>query len=227
MYNPDGTPCPSAVNWTLNGPNGPVAQGTTVSPVVISLPPALFNLLGSYSLVMSTLCPGQTDTCYCIARWINDCCDICENNLVLNPGFFEGAVGGDLGNPGASNNWTVASGSPQVFMSDGACDPVSMQMWGNLNFGESICQQINFIAGRTYAVEFFAKFFLQNQNLTTPFVNFELSATNGCLEPVSCTIPACEAHWYCEQHYKYRLGKVYPAELAGYQQSYEPGYPCL
>ncbi|MDO8366253.1 MAG: LamG-like jellyroll fold domain-containing protein [Saprospiraceae bacterium] len=113
-------------------------------------------------------------------------CPDCPDNLVLNPGFFDGALPGDLGNPGASNNWTVASGSPQVATNVFCCDPVSMQMWGNQDLGEAICQSgFAFDPAKTYSISFSAQFY--QPGLPTPYVRFGFTAANACIDPFTCT----------------------------------------
>lgn len=71
--------CPTIIKWKLTGPNGLITQGsyTSNNPVNTfqqSFPSALFASSGGYTLEMSTLCPGQVDSCYCRFSWIYDCC---------------------------------------------------------------------------------------------------------------------------------------------------------
>lgn len=118
-----------------------------------------------------------------------DDCD-CPGNMVQNPGFSLGAIEGNLGNPGASANWTTASGSPQVTNTIYCCDPYSMQMWGNQDLGESIAQGgFNFQPGNTYRISFKAKFF--DQNLPANYVRIGFTAANGIVDPFTCAT-ACE-----------------------------------
>ncbi|HLP93847.1 MAG TPA: T9SS type A sorting domain-containing protein [Saprospiraceae bacterium] len=128
---------------------------------------------------------GNMDTCSVTVTIFCDC--TCPNNLVQNPGFFQGAISGDLGGPGASTNWTPASGSPQVATTVACCDPVTMQMWGNRDVGEAICQTgFNFDPAKTYSISFEAHYFPQ-PNLPTPYVRFGFTAANSCLDPFTCT----------------------------------------
>lgn len=73
-----GGPCPNyTVDWVLSSPSaGVIAQGAIVQggPVSLNFPASLFAAGGDYMLRMTTLCPGQTDSCRCISRWIFDCC---------------------------------------------------------------------------------------------------------------------------------------------------------
>ncbi|MEP7322456.1 MAG: T9SS type A sorting domain-containing protein, partial [Saprospiraceae bacterium] len=119
------------------------------------------------------------------------CCDSCKNNLIKNPGFSIGAIGGELGNPGASSNWTVASGTPQVGLMQGCCDPTIIQMWGNRDNGEAICQSFNFIPGRTYSIRFKGLYYSNIAGLTIPYVRFGFTAANGCIDPFSCSRTDC------------------------------------
>lgn len=75
-----GNQCPTDPTiWTLNGPNGLVQQGvfTAGSPLNWSFPAGLFTTQGVYSLRMTTLCQGQTDSCVCRVFWKIEC-DTCS-----------------------------------------------------------------------------------------------------------------------------------------------------
>ncbi|MBK8449123.1 MAG: T9SS type A sorting domain-containing protein [Saprospiraceae bacterium] len=178
-----GLNCPQAtIDWKLTGPNGfstLMMTGVLASPAFsIPITNATFNYPGLYTLTIIGHC-GQ-DSCPCTLYFYKPDCS-CEENLVLNPGFYDGAIAGDFGFPGASNNWNAASGTPQVAFSDFWCDEVSIQMWGKLDACEAICQPFNFQNGHTYAVDFFAKFIT---GTTFNNVQFEFIAANGCIDPI-------------------------------------------
>lgn len=145
----------------MTGPTGfnTISQnGVVASPnFTIPISNATFNYPGLYTLTIIGHC-GQ-NRCPCTIYFYKPDCS-CEGNLVLNPGFYEGAIPGDLGFTGNSNNWNVASGSPQVAFSDFWCDEVSIQLWGKLDACESICQPFAFQNGHAYSVDFL-------QNLST------------------------------------------------------------
>lgn len=72
-----GGPCPNyTIDWVLSGPNGFITNGAIIqgNPISLNFPAAWFTAGSGYSLRMTTLCPGQTDSCVCVARWIFDCC---------------------------------------------------------------------------------------------------------------------------------------------------------
>ncbi|MBK6860418.1 MAG: T9SS type A sorting domain-containing protein [Saprospiraceae bacterium] len=179
-----GLNCPqTTIDWQLTGPTGfnTISQnGVVASPnFTIPISNATFNYPGLYTLTIIGHC-GQ-NRCPCTIYFYKPDCS-CEGNLVLNPGFYEGAIPGDLGFTGNSNNWNVASGSPQVAFSDFWCDEVSIQLWGKLDACESICQPFAFQNGHAYSVDFFAKFV----NLTTfNNVQFEFIAAIGCIDPIT------------------------------------------
>jgi PKD repeat protein len=184
-----GANCPQpTIDWKLSGPSGFTTMFMSSVPAtpsfIIPISTSTFSVNGMYTLTLVGHC-GQ-DTCPCTIYFYQpDTCE-CDRNLVQNPGFFQGAIAGDLGAPGVSNLWKVASQSPQVVLSDGCCDTVSMQMWGQSNIGESICQQFTFIPGHTYSIEFCARFV----NLPGTFFNniqFGFMATNGCIDPFGCS----------------------------------------
>lgn len=107
----------------------------------------------------------------------------CPNNIVLNGGFSLGAVPGNLGGPGNSNNWTaLGTSTPQVINNDFCGDPFAIQMWGNRDLGESIQQAVNFQAGVTYSITFCASF-LPVATATTPYVQIGFTASNGNIIP--------------------------------------------
>ena len=122
--------------------------------------------------------------------WIEDVevCEIyappCPNNIVQNPGFWMGAVPGNLNGSGQSANWTSYGGSPQVASSDFCEDPYSIQM----HDGEGICQTgFNFQQGHTYRISFCGRFWEYPNSFATS-VNFAFVAANGCGSPIKETI---------------------------------------
>lgn len=167
-----------ATGATSNSGQGSVSglsfnQGTTTVSYIIR---DLCNNFAECTFVVTVLCPL-------------DECD-CPDNLVQNPGFSIGAVEGDLIGFGTSANWGVASGSPQVSNTTFCCDPFTIQMWGNEDLGESIRQSgFSFQPGKTYRIRFKARFL--NQNLPTNYVRFGFTASNGSLDPFTCTT-TCE-----------------------------------
>jgi hypothetical protein len=111
-------------------------------------------------------------------------CD-CVNNKLLNPGFYEGAVAGDLGITGNSDHW-LRYATPQVVPGDSCCDDVSIQMYGWLYNGEAMYQQgMNFQAGHHYKISFCARFVPNNSYGNN--VSFGFSAANGYVLPFQCT----------------------------------------
>ena len=117
-------------------------------------------------------------------------CPDCPNNIVQNPGFLEGAVGGELGFIGASDHWMAASATPDISAGIFCCDAYGIQMWGSQDKGEAICQSgFNFIPSKTYSISFSA--YYSQPSSITPYVQFGFYAANGCVNPFSnCT--GCE-----------------------------------
>jgi hypothetical protein len=70
---PSGEPCiETPVTWSLSGPNGPIANGTASNYMQFIFFAAQVSAPGTYSLTLSTLCPGAMDSCICTVRWIRD-----------------------------------------------------------------------------------------------------------------------------------------------------------
>jgi len=67
----------TVANYTLTGPKGIVNSGSTTPFPSLIYPAALVSDPGMYSLTLSTLCPGQTDSCLCILQWLQPDCDTC------------------------------------------------------------------------------------------------------------------------------------------------------
>lgn len=95
--------------------------------------------------------------------------DTCQGNIVLNGDFTQGLVPGNLGFGGASTNWATWTNSPQVIAHDNCNDPGAMQMWGNQVVGESIQQNVTFVAGGIYQVSFCGKWFSTLGNVQLRF----------------------------------------------------------
>lgn len=144
---------------------------------------------------ISTVIYTATDACDNTASCsfsVTVACDyICPNSIAQNPGFFQGAIPGDLGSGGVSNNWIRGSGSPQVITGDQCWDPVAIQMWGRQNQGESFCQGFNFLAGHTYSIRFCARF-VHIDTLATNYIRFGFTAMNNCSDPFLCNPGICE-----------------------------------
>jgi hypothetical protein len=114
-------------------------------------------------------------------------CEICPDNIVQNSGFHEGAVPGELGGSGSTNNWVAVAGTPDLSVNIPHCDPMGVQMFGSMDVGEAIAQAgLSFTPGNSYAVSFSAHFF-QAAGTLVPFVQFEFYASNSLTNPY----PAC------------------------------------
>jgi len=105
-------------------------------------------------------------------------CLPCEINAVRNGDFQQGAF----------MNWSANDfTSPQEVTTDFCSDPISMQMWGNQDTGESIIQTgVNFQAGKKYSISFCGRFVPQTST-TTPYVMFGFTASNGSINPFNGT----------------------------------------
>lgn len=130
---------------------------------------------------------GNMDSCSFEVK-LNCICD-CPNNLILNPGFDEGTVAGDMPQQGHTNGWHKASESPQIIPYDSCCDAYAIQMWGKLTGGESILQDgVTYLAGHHYKISFAAKYFQGSNSLATN-VQFGFTAANAQFynNPYTCT----------------------------------------
>lgn len=67
----------TVVNYALTGPNGIIDQGTTTNFPTFFYSASQVSAPGQYTLTATTLCPGQTDSCECVATWIMPPCDTC------------------------------------------------------------------------------------------------------------------------------------------------------
>ena len=74
----NGAACPSTVTWTLVGPAGPVASGsTTTASILLTFTAAQIMAPGGYTLTLQTTCPGSSTPCVCISQWVQAACDPC------------------------------------------------------------------------------------------------------------------------------------------------------
>lgn len=82
-----GEPCgtETSVTYSLTGPNGgtPIDGGTTTNFTQFLFPPSYFQTNGTYKLTLSTLCPGQQDSCVCMLDWIVECNPCCQDSLAF------------------------------------------------------------------------------------------------------------------------------------------------
>ncbi|MCS6929236.1 MAG: T9SS type A sorting domain-containing protein [Saprospiraceae bacterium] len=80
--NPSDALCPVnyLINWTLYGPTGIIQNGSisTGIPWALTFTPADLAGSGLFTLYMSTLCPGQVDSCRCVVRWFQECIPPCR-----------------------------------------------------------------------------------------------------------------------------------------------------
>lgn len=67
----------TVVNYILTGPNGVINSGSTTPFTNFIYPAVLIGAPGTYSLTLSTLCPGQIDSCLCTLQWLQQDCDTC------------------------------------------------------------------------------------------------------------------------------------------------------
>lgn len=67
----------TVVNYSLTGPTGVIDSGATTPFTSFMYPASMMNTPGSYYLTLTTLCPGQTDSCMCTLQWIQEACDTC------------------------------------------------------------------------------------------------------------------------------------------------------
>ncbi len=127
------------------------------------------------------------NTANCNFAVVIDCICSCSDNIVLNGGFNLGASPGILGINGNSNSWTASTGSPEIIAGDYCCEDFAIQMGGNQNGGESVCQSgLNFIYPlHAYTISFCARYI---PNSTVPYVNFGFTASTDCTSsPYNCT----------------------------------------
>lgn len=146
---------------------------------------------------VSTVAYTATDICgntsQCSFNVELNCICSCPNNMIQNPGFYLGAIGGNLGGPGKSDNWQKGNLTPEIVVANPlisleCCDPVSVYMNGfdNGNSGESIYQQgLSFLAGHHYKVSFCGYIAFDQ-----PDFRFGFTATNtpisGTFTPYNC-----------------------------------------
>lgn len=95
-----GEPCPieTPVIWVLTGPNGsPIYSGTTNNYTSFIFQPSDFLINGTYTLTLSTLCPGQQDSCVCMLDWIVECDPCCQDSLAFITAAQNVQASGQLG----------------------------------------------------------------------------------------------------------------------------------
>ncbi|MBP6183383.1 MAG: T9SS type A sorting domain-containing protein [Saprospiraceae bacterium] len=95
----------TAVHYVLTGPNGIVDQGFTTPFPSLTYTVSQIGAPGTYSLTLSTLCPGQTDSCVCTVRWVQEACDTCYC------GGFEDMF---VRTPQGAMNMAVSCGGPPL-----------------------------------------------------------------------------------------------------------------
>jgi hypothetical protein len=95
----------TTVHYVLTGPNGLVDQGFTTPYPSLTYTVSQIGSPGTYSLTLSTLCPGQTDSCVCTLRWVQEACDTCHC------GGFEDMF---VRTPQGAMNMAVSCGGPPL-----------------------------------------------------------------------------------------------------------------
>ncbi|MBK9338120.1 MAG: HYR domain-containing protein [Lewinellaceae bacterium] len=66
-------PCAeTSVSWLLLGPSGLTVSGSIANYMQLTFPAAQTTTPGMYTLTLTTLCPGATDSCVCTVQWIRD-----------------------------------------------------------------------------------------------------------------------------------------------------------
>ena len=127
---------------------------------------------------------GNTSACSFKVELICSC--ICPNNIVLNSGFNNGAVAGDLNLAGRSDHWQNGPlGTANLIVGDFCCEASSIE----LGTDESLFQQgLTFIAGHQYAISFCGRF---QPYYSSNTIRFGFTATNSPVSagfnPVNCT----------------------------------------
>ncbi len=146
----NGQDC-AEVNWQLHGPGGVISSGFSSSNINLYFPPALVSAPGSYTITLSTLCPGAADSCFCSGTWIKETCDtLCtcgafDLSLTYNTRVGQTVHCGDV-IPLQSSNFILTSS----FQCQGpaSCNParVDWQLTGpNLLLGGSLLATPNFV----------------------------------------------------------------------------------
>lgn len=126
----------------------------------------------------------------------------CANNLLLNGGFSENFVLGNM--PAASvEHWTAAYGTPDV-QRRGCEDTVEVQMWGNQVVGEGLQQVLEnpLLAGHTYRVSLCYR--RGHDPTKLDYIRFRLRASNspltktggeGALIGITPNTPTASTQW--------------------------------
>lgn len=184
--------CTKAVNgikWTLLSDNCSTPQvtyiitGATIKNGLNDASGVTFNSGTSTVTYKAVDDCGNSSTCSFDVKVV--CACNCPNNILQNPGFFEGAIAGSFTHGAHSNHWLEGTYTPQVVSGDSCCDNYSMQMWGYKSNGESIVQQgLQFKAGHHYKISFCGRYV---SNTSAGSVNFGFTAANSSVDPYQCT----------------------------------------
>ncbi|MBV8516367.1 MAG: hypothetical protein JO197_03090 [Acidobacteria bacterium] len=116
--------------------------------------------------------------------------NVCANNVVQNGDIVNATLPSSGSDINATNvpPWKPAYGSPQLDTSQGCHDKNSITMWGNQAVGEAVMQSVAFQAGKTYQIEFCAKY----RDNKVGYANVQFRASNGSLTNPSCPAGTCE-----------------------------------
>ncbi|WP_373495245.1 T9SS type A sorting domain-containing protein [Aquiflexum sp.] len=95
----------TVVNYLLTGPNGIVDQGVTTPFPSLTYSVSQIGAPGTYTLTVSTLCPGQIDSCECTLQWIQEDCDTC---------YCGGFTDMFIRTPQGAMNIAIACGDPPL-----------------------------------------------------------------------------------------------------------------
>jgi hypothetical protein len=118
-------PCDDYIEW-VNWGDGSIDFGNFYPG---AMPMHIYSGSGTYviSYLAIELDPVTGLICFekVLTNTVTAVCRTCDcpDNIVQNPGFFEGAIPGSLGGNGSTNNWTAASGTPDLSANIPDCDP--------------------------------------------------------------------------------------------------------
>lgn len=131
------------------------------------------------SIVTYTAMDACGNSNSCSFKIILTCACNCPANLIQNPGFSNGAIFGNMGFIGQSNNWHNGNNSASTVIGNpSCCDPVSIQMLGLSNQGSSIYQNgLSFMPGHHYKISFCARLYVTNPNNAN--LKFGFTGTNA------------------------------------------------
>jgi len=147
---------------------------------------------GGISHITYTATDGCGNTAECTFDVNVKCGCECPNNLIKNPGFYEGATPGSYGMGANSDHWEAGSLTPQVVAEDSCCDAYSIQMWasgsGYYGYGESVVQDgLSLQQGHQYKISLNGKFLPSASNATS--VNFAVQTSTFHANPFNCQGP--------------------------------------